>query len=53
MKKKIIITQLLYNIKKIYINLFSLYSMKTKSIRKKKKNSREKKIKLEISENIF
>ena len=39
--------------KKSYINLFSLYSMKTKTTREKKKNSREKKIKLEISENIF
>jgi hypothetical protein len=34
--KNIIITQLLYNIKKITINLFSLYRMK-KKIRKKKK----------------
>jgi len=40
--KKNITTQLLYNIKKNYINLFSLYSMKKKSIREKKNKLKKK-----------
>jgi hypothetical protein len=41
--KNIIITQLLYNIKKNSINLFSLYNMK-KNKRKEKRFKEEKKI---------
>jgi hypothetical protein len=37
-EKKNIITQLLYNIKKSPINLFSLYHMKKNYIREKEKN---------------
>jgi len=45
MKKKFIIIQFLYNIKKNHINLFPLYSIK-KSIRQKKKNFKRKKNKI-------
>jgi hypothetical protein len=43
--KKIIITQLLYNIKKNSINLFSLYNMK-KNKRKEKRFKEEKKLEI-------
>jgi hypothetical protein len=42
MEKKIIITQLLYNIKKGHINLFSLYSIKKINKRKETNFKREK-----------
>jgi transcriptional regulator of heat shock response len=44
--KKNFITQLLYNIKQIHINLFSLYSMKKKLIRENKKNFKREKNKI-------
>jgi hypothetical protein len=44
-EKEIIITQLLYNIKKNHINLFSLYSMK--KINKRKKYLKREKNKIE------
>jgi len=44
-KKNIIITKLLYNIKS-YINLFSLYSMKKKSIKEKKRKVKREKNKI-------
>ena len=40
--KKLIITQLLYNIKKSSINLFSLYNMEKKNKRKEKRFKEEK-----------
>jgi hypothetical protein len=46
---KIIITQLLYDIKKNHINLFSLYGMKKIFNKRKEKKIKEKKIKLKIS----
>jgi len=42
-EKNIIITQLLYNIKKNLINLFSLYHMKKNKTKKKKKSTKTKK----------
>jgi hypothetical protein len=43
MKKKIIITQLLYNIKKSSINLFSFYCMKKNKMSGKKRKSKKTK----------
>ena len=46
MRKTIIITQILYNIKKVTLIVSSLQYEKKKSIREKKKKSKGKKIKI-------
>jgi hypothetical protein len=48
MKKKIIITQLLYSIKKISSIYFLFTNMKKKLTKRKEKNEKSKNIKLEI-----